>query len=257
MHVKPPLALLIDGDQVPAETIGPLLDRLEKQWTVDERVCVRNWRSTKDQQGWRAVAHELGIRLVQRDPVTTGKNAADIELAVITVDLLHDRPDVAFCLVTGDTDFTPVIERIRRAGRPVEVVGPKTLKSRRPVRPAKKAAAKATKAAEEPAAAKTPRRRRARKPARPAASEAPAKEPPTQQQNRFARLVRKGIDELMKEGTHERGWVSVNRLGSILARDGHKREDHGFAKSRPMRQVLGDLGFEVMQIETGAYRVRL
>ena len=66
MHVKPPLALLIDGDQVPAETIGPLLDRLEKQWTVDERVCVRNWRSTKDQQGWRAVDKPHGAH--DREP---------------------------------------------------------------------------------------------------------------------------------------------------------------------------------------------
>ena len=267
----PPLALLIDGDQVPADSVAGLLERLGKQWTVDERICVRNWRSTKDQQAWRDVASEHGIRLFQRDPARVGKNATDIELAVITIDLLHAGRR-AFCLVSGDTDFVPVIERLKRASAHIEVVQPVDLRlpdgSRRGARGRRPQRTVVASAA--PDASPSPPKPSSRPaPAKPSSRAAPAQKPapvtpsraataaPTEAQLRFAKHVRRGIDQLKKDGHHERGWVSVNRLGSALGALNIRREDHGFAKSRTLNQILEDLGFRVEQTETGAYQVSI
>lgn len=239
------LALLIDGDQVPADGIEALLERLGRDWRVDERICVRNWRSTKDLKAWQEIADEHGIRLIQNDPVRTGKNASDIELAIIMMDLLHAGRD-AFCLVSGDTDFTPVVKRIKRAAAHIEVVQPKELGRAAPSKPRSARTPPPSKAAARPQATKTRERR-----------PTPSVDTATTQQKSFAKHVRRAIDQMKKAGNHERGWVSVNRMGSILAQAGHRREAFGFAKSRPLRQILEDLGFEVMQIETGAYRTRI
>lgn len=248
--------MLIDGDQVPADGIAGLLDRLSRTWTVDERVCVRNWRSTKDMQAWRDVAAEHGIRLIQRDPARVGKNASDIELAVIAVDLLHGGRR-AFCLVSGDTDFTPVIERMKRASAHIEVVQPSELSSggsrgRRVARqPRPPRGAARAQPAQSPASSRTRTQRPPRK--QPAQSDGG----PNQKQQTFAKHIRRVIDQLKKDGHHERGWVSVNRVGSALGAAGIRREDHDFAKSRSLNQILEDLGFKVEQTETGAYQVSI
>lgn len=259
--VKPDLALLVDGDQLPPGGLAQLVERLETDWTVSQRTVIRNWRSTRDQQEWRAFGDEHGFRCLQRDPVAVGKNASDIELAVEAMDLLHGLHYRAFCIVSGDTDFTPLVHRLKRSGSHVEWVGPadvaklarsptsKSTPSTRPARAAEtKQAPQATKA--------TPRRRATpAKTARPT----PAKKPsePTDKQRAFARHVRRAITELRERDEHERGWVSVNRVGTLLGEKKVRREDHGFAKSRQLRAVLDELGFKLEQVETGSYRVTM
>ncbi len=284
-----PIAVLVDGDQLPPDGLTDLIARLEKKWLVSERIIVRNWRSTRDQKQWREFASDHAFRLYQRDPVAVGKNASDIELAITAMDLYHKDGFRAFCIVTGDTDFTPVIERLKRGGCHVEQVLPTEIAKaptkrrgvlRRPRKPAAKAddKAPAKPAATKRTAKKRPAAKAATKAAEPARKSTPAKQPrgtasngrrpakapkgltekqATDLRNAYARHVRRSIDQLMKAGNHSRGWVSVNRLGSALGEEGLRREDHGFAKTRPMRLVLEDLGFKVEQTETGGYQVKM
>ncbi len=278
----PAIALLIDGDQTPTQGLVALLSALEKKWTVSERVVVRNYRSTRDLQEWRAFSDEHGFRCIQRDPVATGKNAADIELAVITVDLLRDGTR-AFCLVTGDMDFTPVVQRIKRAGAHVEWVRPQDLEgyakatrgrpagrtATRPARRTPKTTAKgaqAGKAATRPAAKQAEPSKKAATNTRPTASRRGAAKAATQRPANkadpvdaagYAKAVRRAISHLRKMGQHEQGWVSVNRIGSILAEEKIHKEDFGFAKRRALYEVLEACGFKTEQLETGAYRVTL
>ncbi len=270
--MKPEIALLVDGDQMPTEGLPGLLQDLDKKWTVSERIVVRNWRSTRDQQEWRAFSDAHGFRCIQRDPVATGKNAADIELAIITVDLLRDGAR-AFCLVTGDMDFTPVVQRIRRSGAHIDWVRPNELAGyHKPTRgrrsgtrtarapaapkakPARATPAKAPAKAPRKAAAKPPAKAAAKAVSKPAGGRAPAKQADTAG---YAKAVRRTISALRKAGNHEHGWVSVNRIGSILAEESIHKEDFGFAKRRALYEVLEACGFKTEQLETGAYRVTL
>lgn len=270
----PAIALLIDGDQTPTQGLVGLLATLEKKWTVSERIVVRNYRSTRDLQEWRAFSDEYGFRCIQRDPVATGKNAADIELAVITVDLLRDGAR-AFCLVTGDMDFTPVVQRIKRGGAHVEWVRPQDLAgykkasrgrgAQKPTagkkaapRTARKATAPAPPKAARPAAKPTPApASAAKKPPRPAKGRQPRGGQDDADTKGYAKAVRRAISQLRKAGSHEQGWVSVNRIGSILAEEKVHKEDFGFAKRRALYEVLEACGFKTEQLETGAYRVTL
>ncbi len=260
--MRPDLALLIDGDQTPTQGLIGLLATLEKKWTVSERIVVRNYRSTRDLQEWRAFSDEHGFRCIQRDPVATGKNAADIELAVITVDLLRDGVR-AFCLVTGDMDFTPVVQRIKRAGAQVEWVRPKDLEGYQKATRGRKAPTPATKVARAPKVASKPVKTapRTKKAAAAPSPRAPANKSRGAQTDPdtkgYAKAVRRAISQLRKAGQHEHGWVSVNRIGSILAEEKIHKEDFGFAKRRALYEVLEACGFRTEQLETGAYRVTL
>ena len=52
-----------------------------------------------------------------RDAHSRGRNAADIELTVAAMDLLHDARIDGFCVVSNDSDFAPLALRPREAGR--------------------------------------------------------------------------------------------------------------------------------------------
>ncbi len=245
--MKPPLALLIDADQVGPEGVPKLLTELRRKWTVDERVCVRNWRSTKDQADWRDAAEQHGLRLIQRDPVATGKNAADIELAIVTMDLFHAGKHKAFCIVTGDMDFRPLVERLTRADCEVIWKGPEALTTGKPSQ-GRKRTTKASRAS-------TP----AKAPAKKAPAKAPSKQASKAEPNMasFSKAVRRVISELHREGKHEKGWVSVNRIGNRLNVRGPWKEDFGFPKRRPLYEALEAAGFKTEQLETGQYHARL
>lgn len=76
-----------------------------------------------------------GVDLVQIGRVSGAgqhKNAADIRLAVDAMETLMTHPGVGvFILVTGDSDYTPLVTRLREHGKQVVGVGTKSSVSHR------------------------------------------------------------------------------------------------------------------------------
>ena len=63
---------------------------------------------------------ELGIEPVQVFRTgSSGKNASDIRLTIDAVDLLHQSPVDVFVLASSDTDFIPLVSKLRAAGKMV------------------------------------------------------------------------------------------------------------------------------------------
>jgi len=67
---------------------------------------------------------ELDIRPIEVFQNTSGKNAADIELVIDAVKELNFGRTEAFCIVSGDGDFSRLVLTIREWGLPVLVFGP-------------------------------------------------------------------------------------------------------------------------------------
>ncbi|HUR61587.1 MAG TPA: NYN domain-containing protein [Candidatus Thermoplasmatota archaeon] len=117
-------ALLVDGDNVPPQLLGPLIAFLERDGPVTERRIFRNWRSTKDTLNWDAAAKRHAFERIDRYKTTEGKNASDVAVVVTAMDFFHAGMR-RFCIASGDTDFSPLVERLRRGGSHVVVVGHK------------------------------------------------------------------------------------------------------------------------------------
>ncbi|MES2155083.1 MAG: NYN domain-containing protein [bacterium] len=117
-------ALIVDGDNVPPETLPVLLDHMLKDGPVPHRQIFRNWRSTKDSKNWDEQSKRLAFERVDRYKTTEGKNGSDIAVAVAAMDLLHAGVR-RFCIASGDTDFASLVERLRRGGAHVTIVGHK------------------------------------------------------------------------------------------------------------------------------------
>ncbi len=75
--------------------------------------------------------HEAAFELIEIPHVRySGKNSADIRMVVDALDLCYTKPHVdLFALVTGDSDFSPLVSKLRENGKKVIGVGVKSSSS--------------------------------------------------------------------------------------------------------------------------------
>ena len=66
--------------------------------------------------GWNKEIQSLAILQHQQRSNTTGKNASDIALVIDAMDLMHKGKFDGFCLVSSDSDFTRLAQRLREDG---------------------------------------------------------------------------------------------------------------------------------------------
>jgi len=97
---------------------------MQKSGPVPHRQIFRNWRSTKDSKNWDEQSKRLAFERVDRYKTTEGKNGSDIAVAVAAMDFLHAGIR-RFLIASGDTDFASLVERLRRGGSHVIIVGHK------------------------------------------------------------------------------------------------------------------------------------
>jgi len=74
-------------------------------------------------KGWLGSAGKFALDLVQVISTSNGKNASDIRLAIDAIEILRSADVDHFCLVSGDSDFTPLAVHLRAAGMMVTGYG--------------------------------------------------------------------------------------------------------------------------------------
>ena len=109
------LAVLIDADNAQASLIQQLLEEVSRYGTANVKRAYGDW-SKSQLKKWENELQAHGIKPVQQFPYTKGKNATDLALIIDAMDLLHTGNLNGFCLVSSDSDFTPMAMRIREAG---------------------------------------------------------------------------------------------------------------------------------------------
>ena len=114
------IALLIDSDNAPAGKIEFIMTELARHGIVNIRRAYGNWKKPA-LSGWEKVLHEHAIQPVQHFDLVKGKNATDMGLVIEAMDILYTKAVDTFCLVSSDSDFTPLVLRLRADGK--EVIG--------------------------------------------------------------------------------------------------------------------------------------
>ncbi len=71
---------------------------------------------------------DLSIDLFQIYSGRAGKNRADIRMAIDALEIAMTRPQVqTFVIVSGDSDFSPLVARLREYGRYTLGIGPRRI----------------------------------------------------------------------------------------------------------------------------------
>ena len=124
---EPTVAVLIDYENVGLDTIEYLFDQLSDVGRVIIKRAYADWsvhRSKRDQ------LLEYGIEAEHYFHNTrSGKNSSDICLVIDAVDLLHNAPIDTFVIVSADSDFVPLVNKLRGAGKLVVGAGRRDVSS--------------------------------------------------------------------------------------------------------------------------------
>jgi hypothetical protein len=109
------LAVLIDAENAPLWAVGPLLAEVGRYGRAQVKRAYGDW-TVASLKAWKKTLLDQSVRPVQVFAAVRGKNASDMALVIEAMDLLHSGTVDGFCLVSSDSDFTRLAERIREAG---------------------------------------------------------------------------------------------------------------------------------------------
>ena len=104
--------------------IQKVLERLVEKGKLIVKKAYADWSRY---QGYTAPFHEAAIELIEIPKRSqTGKNSADIRLVVDAMDLAWSKPHVdTFVIVSGDSDFSPLVSKLKENGKHVIGLGMK------------------------------------------------------------------------------------------------------------------------------------
>ncbi|OAN47710.1 hypothetical protein A6A03_09700 [Chloroflexus islandicus] len=117
------VALLIDGENCPATYAEQVMRHLAHEpGPIVVRRVYANW-SLPNNHSWIEPVARYDLRPIHQGRVATNKNAIDILLTVEAMELLYQERITCFYLAASDSDYTPLINRLRAAGAEVIVIG--------------------------------------------------------------------------------------------------------------------------------------
>lgn len=117
-------AVLIDADNSSISAISSVLEEVAKYGIASVKRIYGDW-SNDNLKSWREVLLPHAITPVQQFAYTKGKDATDMILIIDAMDLLYAGALDGFCIVSSDSDFTPLASRIRENGLSVYGFGKK------------------------------------------------------------------------------------------------------------------------------------
>ncbi len=109
------IALLIDADNVDPRGIDPVLTVMAELGQVNVRRAYGNF-AKQALVKWDVITNKFGIRPQQQFDVSKGKNATDMAMTIDAIDLLNQGKVDGFGIMTSDSDFTPLVTRLRQDG---------------------------------------------------------------------------------------------------------------------------------------------
>ncbi|WP_180112275.1 NYN domain-containing protein [Acinetobacter sp. YH12131] len=116
MELKPKkFAILIDADNSSVNSIESVLEEVAKYGIASVKRVYGDW-SSESLKNWRDVLLPHAITPVQQFAYTKSKDATDMILIIDAMDLLYSGALDGFCIVSSDSDFTPLASRIRESG---------------------------------------------------------------------------------------------------------------------------------------------
>lgn len=219
---QPRLAVLIDADNAQPAVIEGLLAEVAKYGVASVKRIYGDFTSTRMTQ-WKQALLKHSINPVQQFAYTSGKNATDSSLIIDAMDLMYTRRFDGVCLVSSDSDFTRLAQRLREEGLTVYGFGERktpdafvqacdkfiyveVLRSDVPAPPASPSPQKPAKKTARPAAKK------------PVAQAEPTAAPAVVEAGKHESLPLRLIRQAIEEASDDQGWAFLGSVGSYLSK---------------------------------------
>ena len=123
------IALGIKDSDIPKFEIGLVLERLLEKGKIIVKKAYADWERYSE---YKKVLHGAAIELIDiPQKYYSGKNSADIKLVVDAMELASSKEHLdTFAILSGDSDFSPLVSKLRENDKHVIGVGVKNSSSK-------------------------------------------------------------------------------------------------------------------------------
>ena len=119
------VALGVRDAKIKKFNINLVLERLLVKGSVVVKKAYCDWERYKE---FKAVMHDAALELIEIPHTRqSGKNSADIRMVVDALDLCYTKEHIdTFVIVSGDSDFSPLVSKLRENNKMVIGIGVKS-----------------------------------------------------------------------------------------------------------------------------------
>jgi uncharacterized protein (TIGR00288 family) len=244
--------------------ISKVLERLLVKGSIVVKKAYCDWERYKE---FKAPMHQASFELIEIPHVRqSGKNSADIRMVVDALDLCYTKSHVdTFVIVSGDSDFSPLVSKLRENAKTVIGIGVKKSTSDLLIancdefiyyddlvrQMPKRAPARRPPGKEDAKVAPQPKEREAR--------DKEAANPGGGSRQEAFDLVLETIDDLVDErGLEETLWGSMVKQAIKRRKPGFNESYYGFRSFNQLLEELQDKGLVELERDekSGGYTIR-
>ena len=244
--------------------IRRVLERLLVKGSIVVKRAYCDWERYKE---YKAPMHEAAFELIEIPHVRqSGKNSADIRLVVDALDLCYTKSHVdTFVIISGDSDFSPLVSKLRENNKTVIGVGVKNSSSDLLISNCDEFIYYDDLVRQEESTKRKRRRAPAKKTSDTESDKAPAKKDDGQEQKGEAPqqeafdLVIETADALNAERGHtDRLWGSMIKQALRRRRPGFNERYYGFASFSDLLEEAQNRGLLELEADerSGGYIVK-
>lgn len=106
------LAVLVDADNASTNDLDDILIQIAG---IGDAIIKRIYGDLRDERlkNWDSKAKQLGFVEIHQTAYTKNKNATDIAMVIDAMKILFNKQVDGFCIVSSDSDFTPLVHTIK------------------------------------------------------------------------------------------------------------------------------------------------
>jgi len=237
--------------------IGKVLERLLLKGSIVVKKAYCDWERYKD---FKAAMHEAAFELIEIPHVRqSGKNSADIRMVVDALDLCYTKSHVdTFVIVSGDSDFSPLVSKLRENNKIVIGVGVKNSSSDLLISNCDEFIYY-----DDLARVKKTRKKSSQKPARPSSRSGPT---PSREEKEGEERIQEALDLIMEtlealaeeRGSEEKIWGSMVKQTLKRRRPGFTESYYGFRSFKRLLEEAATRGLMDLEPDekSGGYIIR-
>ena len=234
--------------------IKPVLERLLLKGSIVVKKAYCDWERYKE---FKAGMHEAAFELIEIPHVRqSGKNSADIRMVVDALDLCYTKAHVdTFVIISGDSDFSPLVSKLRENAKTVIGVGVKNSTSDLLIANCDEFIYYDDLVRQEEA-----KKKASKKTAKPAGTKTAAKKSEDDKKQEVLDLVVATVEALATErGEEEKVWGSMVKQALKRQKPGFNESYYGF---RAFSDVLEEAGARKLLVlerdeKSGGYLLKL
>ncbi len=240
--------------------VKKILERLLLKGNIIVKKAYSDWERYKD---YKPVMHEASFELIEIPHLRqSGKNSADIRMVVDALDLCYTKSHVdCFVIISGDSDFSPLVSKLRENNKLVIGVGVKNSSSELLIANCdefifyddlvRESEAKRRKAVRKPAAKPAPEAA----PAKPEPKESPEED----RKLKALELVVETVEALFDErGEEDKLWGSMIKQALRRRKPGFNESYYGFRSFSRLLEEARDRKLLELELDekSGSYIIK-